>query len=314
MEAEPTYGLVTAFRNEKGWLAALVRSIEAQAITPTTWVLVDDGSTDGSLDHVRGLTEHLSFVEIVGLVDTGTRSFASQVYAQLAGVELLEPTMPTYIGFLDADILVPPDYYACMLERFRSDPLLGVAGGHLLDKIGGSLVDARRGSERYHVPGGVQLCRAECYQQAGGYQPIAGGGQDVVLETTAMMNGWTVRSFPSPDAIHLRPYGSGPARSLRRHVAWGEKFHALGYHPLYFSASTLRRIPEPPYLISAAAKMTGYLGVLVTRKPRAVSPELMRFLRRQQVRRMREVRDRRPVRIVGGEKAHSTVKLPSSWR
>ena len=293
MEIEPHYGLVTAFRNERNWLADLVRSIEAQSIKPTTWVLVDDGSTDDSLDYARSLTKHLPFVEIVALVDTGTRNFASQVYAQLAGVERLAARMPAYLGFLDADILVPPDYYETMLERFRSDPRLGIVGGHLLDKIGGSLVDTRAGSHDYHVPGGIQLFRPECYQQAGGYIPIPGGGQDVVVETTAMMNGWTVRAFPSPDAIHLRPFGSGSARGLSRHLAGGRKFYTIGYHPLYYAASAVRRVSEPPYLISAFAKMVGYLGALVMRKPRAVSPQVMKFLRRQQVRRLLKVWDRR---------------------
>ena len=128
-KAEPHYSLVTAFRNEKNWLADLVRSIEAQSIKPTTWVLVDDGSTDDSLDHARSLTRHLPFVEIVALVDTGTRNFASQVYAQLAGVERLEARMPAYLGFLDADIVVPPDYYETMLERFRSNPRLASRAG-----------------------------------------------------------------------------------------------------------------------------------------------------------------------------------------
>lgn len=296
-EAEPNYGLVTAFRNERNWLADLVRSIEAQHIKPAMWVLVDDGSTDDSLDHVRSLTRHLPFVEIVAVVDTGTRNFASQVYAQLAGVERLAATMPEYLGFLDADVLVPPDYYATMLERFRSDPRLGIAGGHLLDRLGGSLVDPRRGSHNYHVPGGIQLFRAECYRQAGGYLPIAGGGQDVVVETTAMMNGWTVRAFPSPDAIHLRPFGSGSARGLSRHVAWGQKFYGIGYHPLYFAASTVRRVSDPPYLISAGAKMGGYLGALIMREPRAVSPQVMEFLRRQQLRRLRDVWHRRRGRV-----------------
>jgi glycosyltransferase involved in cell wall biosynthesis len=295
--SEPHYGLVTAFRNEMNWLTDLVRSIESQSIKPAAWVLVDDGSTDDSLDHARNLTRHIPFVESVALVDTGTRNFASQVYAQLAGVERLAARMPAYLGFLDADILVPPDYYETMLERFRSDPRLGIAGGHLLDQIGGSLVDTRAGSHDYHVPGGIQLFRSECYQQAGGYIPIEGGGQDVVVETTAMMNGWTVRAFPSPDAIHLRPFGSSSARALSRHVAWGRKFYTIGYHPLYFAASTVRRVSEPPYLLSAGAKMVGYIGAFVRRKPRAVSPEVMKYLRRQQVRRLLEVRNRRRSRM-----------------
>ena len=114
-----------------------------------------------------------------------------------------------------------------------------------------------------------------------------------MIETTAMMHGWKVRSFPGPDAIHLRPFGSGSPQGLRRHVAWGQKFHAIGYHPLYFAASTVRRVGEPPYVISAGAKTVGYVGAVVTRRPRAVSPDVMAFLRREQVRRMMQVRGRR---------------------
>lgn len=293
MTSEPRYGLVTAFRNEQAWLADLVSSVEAQSVAPVRWVLVDDGSTDDSLETARSLTRRLPFVEVVALTDSRTRSFASQVYAQLAGVERLADTDPAYLGFLDADILLPPDYYESMLGRLAADPSLGVVGGHLLDKIGGSLVDTRAGSHGYHVPGGVQLFRAECYREAGGYVPIEGGGQDVVIETTAMMNGWTVRSFPRPDAVHLRPFGSSTAGALSRHVAWGRKFYTIGYHPLYFAAATVRRVAEPPYVVSAAAKMSGYVGALVTRRPRAVSPEVMTFLRRQQVGRLLSIGDRR---------------------
>ena len=268
------YALVTAFRNERAWLADLVRSVEAQTVPPGRWVLVDDGSTDGSLEHARDLTAHLPLAEVVALVDTGTRSFASQVHAQLAGVERLAATPPAYLGFLDADILLPPDYYASMIERLEADPRLGVVGGHLLDKVGESLVDVRAGSHDYHVPGGVQLFRTECYREAGGYVPVEGGGQDVVIETTAMMHGWTVRSFPGPDAVHLRPFGSSSPRALGRHVAWGRRFYTIGYHPLYFAAATARRVAEPPYVISTGAKVTGYLGAMVMRRPRAVSPQV----------------------------------------
>jgi hypothetical protein len=179
-----------------------------------------------------------------------------------------------------------------MLARFAADPQLGVAGGHLLDRVDGSLVDVRSGSHAYHVPGGVQLFRTECYHQAGGYTPIEGGGQDVVIETTAMMNGWRVHSFAEPEAVHLRPFGSASASALSRHVAWGRKFYTIGYHPLYFAAATARRVAEPPFAVSAGAKVAGYVGALVTRTPRAVSPEVMTFLRRQQAGRMADLRHR----------------------
>ena len=286
-QTQGPYGLITAFRNEAAWLEGVVRSVAMQSITPQKWVLVDDGSTDGSLEHARSLVKTLAFAEVFAMPPRGPRSFASQVYAQLAGVEQVAGLQPQFIGFLDADILLPPDYYATLLARFEQDANLGLAGGNVIDRVGDQDLDTRAGSEEHHVPGGVQLFRAACYRQTGGYLAIPGGGQDVLIETTAMMQGWTVRAFKQPLAVHLRPYGARPNAPFRRHFLWGRKFYAIGYHPLYFLASTIRRIPESPFLLSAACKLAGFLAATVTRQPRPVSPAVMRFLRQQQMRRLR---------------------------
>ena len=292
------YGLITAFRNEAAWLDGVVRSVAGQTATPQKWVLVDDGSTDGSLAHARSLVKDLAFAEVFSLPQGKPRNFASQVYAQLAGVERLAGLQPAYIGFLDADILLPPDYYETLLIRFEHDAKLGLAGGKLVDRLGDRDLDPRAGSQEYHVPGGVQLFRADCYRQTGGYTAIPGGGQDVLIETRAMMQGWTVRAFTQPVAVHLRPYGPPPNAPFQRHYCWGKKFYTIGYHPLYFLASTIRRIPESPVFLSAACKLAGYLAAAVTRQPRAAPPAVMHFLRQQQMRRLRS-------RLTGWRRAES---------
>jgi len=44
----PTYVIITPVRDEQGYIADAIRSVAAQTIPVTEWVIVDDGSTDGT--------------------------------------------------------------------------------------------------------------------------------------------------------------------------------------------------------------------------------------------------------------------------
>ena len=48
MNAMLSYALVTPARNERGNLARLAESVRAQQHGPDVWVIVDDGSDDGT--------------------------------------------------------------------------------------------------------------------------------------------------------------------------------------------------------------------------------------------------------------------------
>ena len=55
MENLPSYVLITPARNEADFIETDDPSVESQTVRPLKWVIVNDGSTDGTDDIVREL-------------------------------------------------------------------------------------------------------------------------------------------------------------------------------------------------------------------------------------------------------------------
>src|SRR5271166_1220639 len=176
------YALVSACRNEGGYIGGLIEAISAQTVRPIRWIIVDDGSTDDTAARAEAQAANLPFLQIVRMPSDRPRSFASQVFAVQHAYELLKNLSFEFIGFLDADIRVGPDYYSRLIDCFQADPYLGLCGGAVIDKYEDRLVNLRKGSEDFHVAGGVQFFRRQCFEQIGGYIPIEGGGQDTIAD------------------------------------------------------------------------------------------------------------------------------------
>ncbi len=283
-----SYVLISACRNESDYIDGLIDVIAAQTIRPLQWVIVDDGSTDDTYARAMARSTALPFIRVVKMPGGQQRSFTSQVYAAMHGSALVQELPYDFLGFLDADIRVEPGYYERLLGFCAADPKLGICGGAVIDKFGERKVDTRKGSEDYHVAGGVQFIRRQCFEQIGGHHPIPGGGQDTIADIMAMMHGWKIRVFPELEALHLRPDGFGKNSAFRRGMNWGRKFYLLGYHPLYYLAQCVRRIGQRPVILGSFYQLIGFVVATAKGEPRPVSNEFVRFLRKLQMRRLRE--------------------------
>lgn len=275
-----SYILVTACRNEAAYLEAMVDTVLSQTAPPLAWAIVDDGSTDGTGALATVLAANTPYVVIETAATDRSRSFASQVYAQQDGYARLAGLESDYIGFLDADIRLPVDYYESLMALMAREADIGLAGGALKDSDGVNLDDVRRGSEAYHVAGGIQFFRRDCFESIGGYRAVEGGGQDTVADIMVLMNGWRVRVFPSLSAVHLRPEGSTPASSMRIGLQLGQRAYLVGYHPIFYVAHCLRRLRRGP--ATAAWQCVGFLAACLRRPARPVTKQFVRFHRATQ--------------------------------
>jgi hypothetical protein len=124
------------------------------------------------------------------------------------------------IGNLDADISFEKDYLEFLLEKFAGDARLGVAGTPFVEH--GVSYDYRFTSVE-HVSGACQLFRRQCFEEIGGYVPVAGGGVDWIAVTTARMKGWRTRTFLEKACQHHRPMGTATAGSFTALYRLGRK-------------------------------------------------------------------------------------------
>ena len=99
------------------------------------------------------------------------------------------------------------------------------------------------------------------------------------------MLGWTSMSFTDIHMIHHRFTGASWGRwgSL---VKDGKIDYVTGYHPLFEAAKSVVRLVRRPYVLGSVAMVYGYVTARLQRMQRVDDPELIRYLRRQQLARL----------------------------
>ena len=179
-----TYVLVTPVRNEAALIEKTIRSMISQTVLPLKWVIVSDGSTDGTDDIVNKYAVNRSWIELVRMPERRERNFAGKVHAFNAGYSKVNDLSYDIIGNLDGDTSFDPDYFAFLLAKFGENPQLGVAGTPFTE--GTNQYDYRFTSHE-HVSGAIQLFRRKCFEDVGGYKPIRTGGIDLIAVISARM-------------------------------------------------------------------------------------------------------------------------------
>ena len=283
-KSDPQYVLLTAAFNEEAYIEETIRSVVAQVLLPRTWVIVSDGSTDETDQIIQRYAARYSFIRFVRRKKDQNRGFASKVFALRIGLQSIALDNARFIGHLDADISLDSSFFSGLLSKFDEDPKLGIAGGYYLDNIGGEF-RLSRGSSPDSVPGCIQMFRRECYQEIGGLLPIEYGGEDWYAEIMARKCGWRVQCFPELVVHHRREIGNAGG-SLRYCYKQGFADYCLGSHPLFEFIKLARRVSWRPYLVGALARLLGF-AVAYFRVERAVPPEFIAFLRKEQMSRLR---------------------------
>jgi biofilm PGA synthesis N-glycosyltransferase PgaC len=280
------YVLITPARNEGRFIAKTLDSVVAQTLLPERWVIVDDGSTDRTAEIVESYAKRHSWIELIQRPQRQDRSFAGKVHAFNAGLERVRSLEFEVIGNLDADVSFELDYLEFLTQRLSEDPTLGVAGTPFTeDGDYDTTKDSFEGEN--HVAGGCQLFRRECFLEVGGYVPNRGGGVDWIAVTTARMKGWKTRSFPEKRFHHYRTLGTAGRSSVAASFSYGEKDYYLGGSPVWELFRVIYRMTKQP--IDGLALLSGYCWAAIRRIERPVSRELMRFHRREQLKKLRAI-------------------------
>jgi glycosyltransferase involved in cell wall biosynthesis len=279
------YVLITPAHNEERFIRKTLDSMVAQTCLPERWVIVDDGSTDETAKIVHKYAEDHQWIELVRRPQRLDRSFAGKVHAFNAGLARVQSLEFDVIGNLDADLSFDPDYLEFLMQKFSEDPKLGVAGTPFIEDGYDSARDSFEGEN--HVAGGSQLFRRECFEQIGGFTPNRAGGVDWIAVTTARMKGWKTRSFPEKRFYHYRTLGTAGRSSVAASFSYGEKDYYLGGSPLWQLFRVAYRATKQP--LDGAALLAGYCWAAARRMRRPVSRELMRFHRREQMKKLRAI-------------------------
>jgi biofilm PGA synthesis N-glycosyltransferase PgaC len=279
------YVLITPARNEAMFIEQTIKSVVKQTVWPIKWVIVSDGSTDGTDEIIVKYADEHKWIEFVRMPERAERHFAGKVLAFNAGYDRVQNLNYDIIGNLDADISFEEDYISFLLSKFADNPRLGVGG-----------TPFREGSHQYdyhftsieHVSGACQLFRRSCFEEIGGYKPSKIGGVDLVAVMTARMKGWQTRTFIEKTCIHHRKMGKGMYNRWMGFFRGGWGDYLMGGHPTWEIFRSIYQMKNKPFILGGCLRLAGFYWALVMRVEKLVPKDLVEFRRKEQMNRLKE--------------------------
>jgi glycosyltransferase involved in cell wall biosynthesis len=276
--------IISPVRNEADHIDVIVRSVATQTRPPDLWIVVDDGSDDGTREKLEQLAVDVPFMRVISTPPDFTVASKGDRLAAAAAPRAFNyglreaggPERFTHIGKLDGDTELAPDYFERLLAHFRANPKLGIAGGIRLERKG----DEWRALPipRTHVPGALKLYTRECFAAIGGMLEIL--GWDAVDVSYARMYGYDTASFPDLETWHHRAWGTADGR-LRGRVRYGHSSYVAQQGPLWVTLKSAKVAALRPRGISGLAYLYGYARAWARSAPRVEDPEFRRFVRRE---------------------------------
>ena len=164
MDAFNRYVVITPVRDEEEHLERTIQAVIDQTIRPAEWVIVDDGSTDRTPEIIDRYASQYSWIRGHHRTNRGFRKAGGGVVeAFYEGFERLICHDWNFVVKLDGDLSFEPDYFERILERFRLEPRLGIAGGTLYCVENGEKKIER--NPKFHVRGATKVYRRKCWEE-----------------------------------------------------------------------------------------------------------------------------------------------------
>ncbi len=284
MRVDISYVIVSPVRDEAAHIEQTLESVVRQTCRPLRWMIVDDGSTDGTGELLNRFASRHEWVTVLHRADRGSRiAGGGVVQAFYDGLARVEEKNWDFLVKLDGDLSFDANYFEHCFAHFVSQPRLGIGSGTVCIATASGLSVESTGDPLFHVRGPSKIYRRDCFEQIGPL--VLGPGWDTLDDVRANFLGWETRSFPELHVIHHKPTGSA-------YGAWHDAFkrgvanYNSGYHPAFMLAKCAKRLTRRPYVVEAVGLGAGFLSGYLKGRPRLADRETINFLRRQQLRRL----------------------------
>jgi len=275
------YILVTPAKDEGDNLPFVMKSVVEQTIKPRIWLIVDDGSTDNTSQIVQDAEVKHSWIKSITLPPhpwdiTFHYSFVCKTGFDWITSHCAENKIEYhYIGLLDADTELSPDFFESLISAMQNDASLGIVSGGIHHIVDGKL-EWNQSNE--NLPAGTgRLWRRECFFQTGGY--IVEPAPDSISNVKAVLRGWKIKKFKSVIAVERRMTSS--AQGLwEGYQTRGSLSHYVDKHPLLILLGSLSfTIKKPHY--TGLAYLYGYLQEWFKGSPKISDPEIRDYYRNE---------------------------------
>jgi glycosyltransferase involved in cell wall biosynthesis len=265
--------LVTPLKNEMGNIPDLMQKISTQSIPIKYWIIVENGSEDGSKEYLANLKEvpNVEFFIVKHFTLPNEKYELGQKYSTVVNQGFLylaeNSIFPEidFLGILDADCFPDPGYYRQLTSFMRQNERIGLSSGW-----GYTLEGKYDGEAKNWVRGNCRLWKKECFIESG---YIVGPSADTLSLCKAELKGWL--AIPDQTLVyHCREVGKKVNYSY-----YGYSAYFRGITPLYAIFKTINY-----FFIGKSTQAYGYFKGYFTsyfsRKERIQDPAIRNYFAR----------------------------------
>lgn len=275
------YVIISPVKNEEEYIEKTLRSVTSQTVKPVKWVIVNDGSTDGTEELIEAFRKKYDWIKVVNKTDRGFYKLGSGVIeAFYTGYKEIAELNFAYLVKLDGDLSFESDYFEKIFHEFEKNPRLGIASGVWLVPKNHKLILQKPAS--FHTLGPTKVYRRKCFDEIDGLVPSL--GWDTIDDIKARMLGWETKNFSELRVVHWRPMGS--YLGVKGIINIGRAAYYAGWHPVFMIFRSLRRMLDKPYLIRGFLLFYGYVEGYMKKGPRYSDRSFIKFMRKQQINRL----------------------------
>lgn len=276
------YYIIIPAHNEAAYIALTLQSLAGQSVLPEKVVVVNDNSTDDTEAIVNDFSRKYPWISVIEKKSDAIHLPGSKVIqAFQKGLEVIDDNYDILVK-LDADLILPDNYFETIIAAFQKDERVGMAGGFAyIEKNGDWILENL--TDKDHIRGAFKAYRKACFHQIGGLKPAM--GWDTVDELLCKFYNWKVVTNSTLKVKHLKPTGANYNKTAR--YKQGEAFYSLRYGFFITAIASLKLalLKKKPLLF--VDYIVGFFKAWRHKKAYLVTPEQGRFIRKYRLQKMK---------------------------
>lgn len=271
------YSLVIAAHNEEDFIIDCLNSVFSQTVLPKEVVVVNDNSTDRTETLLREFQSKHSDLKILNHSSSIDHMPGSKVVTAFNyGLQEIDLDSIDLIVKLDADLILPSNYFEEVINCFQADEQIGIAGGFAYEQNKIGSWELNHPMNKDHVRGAFKTYRIECFQKMNGLRVAM--GWDTADELLAQYHGYQIKTLDHLKVKHLRPLGKAYHKKAK--LLQGKAMYGLRYGFTLSLIASFKSAYKQARLKLIIHQLQGYLKAKKEKAPYLVTETEGAYIRK----------------------------------